>query len=66
MQIIDPLEKPENFASKGGGPVDILCRARLPVTDKLRAVLDRPAYLVPGLGFVQVQNNKAELCSRGI
>ena len=31
MQIIDPLEKPENFASKGGGPVDILCRAGCPL-----------------------------------
>lgn len=60
------LEEPENFASQGGRFIDILRRARLAVAYELGAVLDRPADLVPSLGFVQVQNNEAKLSSRGI
>lgn len=60
------LEEPEDFASQGGRSVDLLRSARLPVAYELGAVLDRPADLVPGLGFVQVQDNQAKLRSCGV
>ena len=60
------LEETENFSSQGGRSIDILRGAGLPVAYELWAILNRPADLVPSLGFVQVQNNEAELSSCGI